>query len=222
MKDYQCVSCNARIHLTSDCTALSPVAINGIRELGLNAVLLCNACVENNERDNFIRGKAIASVNERLSEKLSAKLDNLDVGEKLKTMEQRLTDLVDEKIGNAVKTTREKVEHTNSAFVAVKKSTGTFEKSLKPQLNANLHENPKICFRIQGEKEDPAQSKDENFDLSNEKVKEVLTLFDVKPEITDIKRLGKFDKDGKTEDRFDNAIKGVRCEIGVGSMYRQP
>ena len=89
-KTYFCVSCNTHMHLTTECTALSPAAINGIIELGMNAMLLCNTCVENNERDNFIRGRAL--------EKVSEKLESLDVGKKLKNMEKRLTELVDSKI----------------------------------------------------------------------------------------------------------------------------
>ena len=98
------------MHLTTECTALSPAAINGMIELGMNAMLLCNTCVENNERDNFIRGRAPASVSE--------KLESLDVGEKLKNMEKRLTDLVDSKIGEAMTTACDKVEKTYAAVVA--------------------------------------------------------------------------------------------------------
>ena len=113
---------------------------------------LCNACVENKEPDRFIRGKALASMNKRLKEKLSAKLDNLDVGEKLKYKEQRLTNLVDEKIGNALKKTCEKVEQAYSAVVVVGKFRENFEKSVKPKMRAKLHYSPKLCFRIQGAK----------------------------------------------------------------------
>ena len=64
------------MHLTTECTAISPAAIKGIKELGMNAMLKCNTYVENNERDHFIRGRALASVSE--------KMESLDVGEKLK------------------------------------------------------------------------------------------------------------------------------------------
>ena len=101
-KSYTCVACNCNMNLTPECTALSPAAITGIKELGMNAVQLCNNCVEQNERDNFIRCRALAKVAE--------KVDSLDVGEKLKIMERRLTDLVDDKIGNATKMTCDKVE----------------------------------------------------------------------------------------------------------------
>ena len=103
------------MHLTTECTALSPAAINGLTEMGMIAMLLWNTCVENNERDNFIRGRALASVSE--------KLESLDVVEKLKNMEKRLTDLVDSKIGEAMTTTCDKVEKTYAAVAAVDKST---------------------------------------------------------------------------------------------------
>ena len=86
-KTYMCLSCNCQMHLTPECTALSTAAISGNKELGVNVMLLCNKCVENNERDNFIRGRALASVSEKLS--------TFDVGDKLKNMDKILTDLVD-------------------------------------------------------------------------------------------------------------------------------
>ena len=51
------------MHLTPDCTALSPAAITGIKELGMNAVLLCKNCVE---RDDFIRCRTLAKVTEKI------------------------------------------------------------------------------------------------------------------------------------------------------------
>ena len=95
------------MHLEPTCVGLSLVAINGIKELGPNVMLLCNTCLQNNERDNFIRCKTLANIDEKLS--------NIDVTESLKSMERRLTDLVDQKIGNAMKTTCDKVEKTYSA-----------------------------------------------------------------------------------------------------------
>ena len=75
---YSCVSCNSQMHMTPECTALLPTAKDGLKETGLNAMLLCNASVENNERDNFIRCRTLANANEII--------ENLDVGAKLKNM----------------------------------------------------------------------------------------------------------------------------------------
>ena len=82
------------MHLTTECTALSTAVISGIEESGVNVMLLCNKCAENNESDNFIRGRALASI--------SKKLSTLNVIDKLKNIEKRLTDLVDQKVGEAM------------------------------------------------------------------------------------------------------------------------
>ena len=150
-KTYFCVSCNTHMHLTTECTALSTAAINGIIELGMNAMLLCNTCVENNERDNFIRGRAL--------EKVSEKLESLDVGKKLKNMEKRLTELVDSKIGEAMTTTCDKVEKTYAAVVAVDKTTSGKTKGAQNAEAQKSNHNINQSFRIQGLKEDPSKSK---------------------------------------------------------------
>ena len=48
------------VHVTPECTALSPAATTGIKELGMKAMLLCNNCIEQNERDNFVRCQTIS------------------------------------------------------------------------------------------------------------------------------------------------------------------
>ena len=79
-KSHTCVACSCNILLTPECTALSPAAITGNKVLGMNAMLFCNNCVIQNERDNFIRCRNLARIAE--------KIDNLDVGEKLKNLER--------------------------------------------------------------------------------------------------------------------------------------
>ena len=39
-KSFTCVACNCNMLLTPECTALSPAAITGIKEFGMNAMLL--------------------------------------------------------------------------------------------------------------------------------------------------------------------------------------
>ena len=74
------------------------MAINGIKELGLNSILLCETCVTNNERDNFIKCRSMIQINEKIekeSEGIQARLEN---------MEKRVTALVDEKVESCTKT----------------------------------------------------------------------------------------------------------------------
>ena len=101
---FSCVSCNAQMHLESTCTGLNNTAINGIQDLGFNAMLLCDTCVLNNERDNFTKCRTMMKMNvkvENESEGIQARHEN---------MEKRLTALVDEKVENATKTTCEKMK----------------------------------------------------------------------------------------------------------------
>ena len=175
------------MHLTPECTALSPAAITGIKELDMNAILPCNNCVEQIERDNFIRCRTLAKVAE--------KIDSLDVGEKLKNMERRLTDLVDEKIGNVTKMTCDKVEKTYAAVVAVEATSGK-PKGVKTDVNSKSH-NINKCIRIQGIPEDPNKTKGENLVPTNNEVNDLLNSIGANAHVTKIRRLGKFRIDRK-------------------------
>ena len=64
-------------------------------------------------------------------------------------------------------------------------------KEVKHEIHHNINKN----FRIQGIGEDPEKSKGENFVPTTEKVHEVLNKLGVKPQIEEIKRLGKFSKE---------------------------
>ena len=184
---YTCQACNCNMHLTPECTVLSPAAITGIKELGMNAMLLCNNCVEQNERDNFIRCQTLSKVAE--------KIDSLDVGEELKNMERRLTDLVDEKIGNATKMTCDNVEKTYAAVVAVETTSGK-PKGVKTDENSKSH-NINKCIRIQGIPEDPNKKKGENLVPTNHEVNDLLNSIGANAHVTQIQRLGKFPNDRK-------------------------
>ena len=49
-KPFQCVCCTMLLNMTIECTLLSTTAIAGIQELGVICILLCNTCIDNNER----------------------------------------------------------------------------------------------------------------------------------------------------------------------------
>ena len=92
--DYACVACNCVLHLDT-CTGLSTDAINGIKELGANAMLICNTCLGKNERDKFIKGRAL--VDEQSSK--------VDIDGKLKSMETRINNMVETKLEEALNKT---------------------------------------------------------------------------------------------------------------------
>ena len=106
---FNCVGCNCHLHLDPTCTGLSPEDLNRIKEMGQNSMLLCIACVNNNERDAFIRNRTVMQVND--------KINQLNVTAKMESIEAKLSDLVEEKINEAVRKTHETVEESYASVV---------------------------------------------------------------------------------------------------------
>ena len=178
------------MHLDSTCTGLSSVAINGIKELGSNVMLFCNKCVQNNERDKFIRNGTAANMKESV--------DLESIQDSLKTMEARISNLVGDKVEQAFKSTCKKMEKSYSKVVATNIPKGTNQVKSKKEAQYGIEHNVAKSFRIQGIKEDPGKTRQENLVPASEEVLQVLNDIGVKqPQMQEIKRLGKFDKERK-------------------------
>ena len=54
------------MHFEPSCTGLTQVAVNGLKEAGQLAIFLCVKCLNNNERDNFIKIRTIDKMNEKI------------------------------------------------------------------------------------------------------------------------------------------------------------
>ena len=54
---YNCVSCGESMRMTTNCTDLEENAINVLKQLNKNVLLLCNRCVGNNQKDAIINTK---------------------------------------------------------------------------------------------------------------------------------------------------------------------
>ena len=70
---------------------------------------LCTACVKNNERDVFIRNQTLMQVND--------KIDQLNVIAKMESIEAKVTDLVEDKINEAMRKTHEIVKESYASAV---------------------------------------------------------------------------------------------------------
>ena len=187
-KTYCCVGCNQHMHLTTEYTALSNVAINGIKEPGNNWMLMCNTCLDNGERDVFIRCRA--------QTKVESVISDLKIDEKLSNLENKFSELVDSKLANLISKSCDKIEQKYAKMTAK-----TLEKAASVVTSSNSKTKVKsedlnisASFRIQGIAEDPEKTVDENLVPTTEKVKNILQSFNVNTEITSMKRLGKFDK----------------------------
>ena len=56
--DFHCFSCGVNFHLTKVCRALNDAALLGVKELGNNALLLCNDFVARKQRNRIIESAA--------------------------------------------------------------------------------------------------------------------------------------------------------------------
>ena len=176
------------MHLTPERTALSPTAINGLKKKGLKAMLQCNAHVKNNDCNKFIRCRIFANANEWIM--------NLDVGCELKNIDMILTDLVEQKIGNATNSTYEKVEQTYAAVVAVEKFTVSMQGKAEYKAEYILNDISQ-SFRIQGIPEDPTKTKGENLVPINDEVTEILSQIGATPKVLELKHLAKLSAEWK-------------------------
>ena len=143
-KSFACVSYKSQLHLTSECIALSNVALNGIRELVSNVMLLCNTCVDNKEHDSLIRGKNVANK------------EKVNIGEKFQKVDAKMTKLVDKKVIQALKMTPDKVEITYSSVLDAKAQKGSGRvqplkhQNYEPKFDYNISQS----FTMQGVAED--------------------------------------------------------------------
>ena len=62
VKRRGCVFLVTATDILLDMNAFLTAAISGIEELRANVMLFWNKCAENKNRDNFMRGRALASV----------------------------------------------------------------------------------------------------------------------------------------------------------------
>ena len=53
-EDFHCFTCGYRMHLNEKCTLLGKTEILGMKELGQNALLICNNCVALEKRNKLI------------------------------------------------------------------------------------------------------------------------------------------------------------------------
>ena len=98
------------MHLETSCTGLTNVALNGVKELGLSCMLLCNTCIENNERDNIIKSWTIHKANEQV--------EALKIANKLESLAVKLTSLIDKKVEEVLKVSCEEIQNSYSEKAA--------------------------------------------------------------------------------------------------------
>ena len=78
---YIRVTCNVHMLFEPSCSGLTQVAVNSLKEAGHLAILLCVKCLNNTERDNFIKCRTVDKMNEKFE------TETQQINKKLQTME---------------------------------------------------------------------------------------------------------------------------------------
>ena len=133
-KTYHCVACDCHIHLRSVCTGLTQVAVSGIAELGMSAMLLCNKCVQKNKRETFIRCIT--------SDKLEEKFEQFNFEAKMEQLKTSLTKLIETKVEEAMKTNSANVEDNYAKVLArsIPKTNETSNSKKRRQILRSKHQ----------------------------------------------------------------------------------
>ena len=147
-------------------------------------MLICNTCFEKNERDKFIKGRAL--VDEQSSK--------VDINGKLKSMETWINNMVERKLKVALNKTYEKVTDSYaSAVKSVQNASPLAQIDKKFAAAAKDHEILKN-FSISGVPEDVQKANDENLVPTTEEVKKIMSFLGVEPQVTEMRGLGNFNK----------------------------
>ena len=165
-KSYNCVACGCHMHLEPTCTGLSNVAIKVIKELRRNAMLLCNVCIENNERDHFIRNRTVNNLEEKINKNMSSNAE---------TLETQIAQIVEKKINEAMRKTHDKIDES---YANVVKKVESYKNVNSPQNSKNNYNSTihsiEHNVRVQGIHEDPNKPRDVNLGQTHEKLQEIL------------------------------------------------
>ena len=183
---YICVACDVLVHFEPNCTGLTQSAINCLKKAGQLAMPLCVKCLNNNERDNFIKSRTIDKINEKIE------TETQEINKKLQIMEESITAVVDTRVDKALKTLCEKVDKSYAEAVAVQPKTVGAISILHSKEPPDLDHIIIKSIRIQEIPEYPDKSKAENLVPTTNEVNDVLNRIGVTTQITELKRLGKF------------------------------
>ena len=145
--------------------------------------------MKKHDRDNFIQGRELASISE--------KLKTFDVGDRMKNMDKTLTDLVDQTVSEAMKSTCEKVEKTYAVVIAVEKSTETGEThaSQKVDKGKKSQHQPKLAKPGVTKRAYKKQRKE--IVATNAKMNDFQDPMGIKLSVVELKRLGEFEAERK-------------------------
>ena len=164
--DFHCFSCRVNFHLTKNCTALNDAALLGVKELGHNALLLCNDCVARKQRDRIIES--------------AAKIQQPKDDKQLKSLQTEVTEInkaISELKKSFVKQPIPKQTHMGAEHPTPKKTK-----------EAEIPEG----IRVRGVPESTSKLARERKEHDMKEISDLMTFLSTECEITETKRIGPY------------------------------
>ena len=163
---FVCHGCQLVMHWTARCTGFSDNVLADLEEVRMNILLLCNNCAMNGTRDEIISRASRNQVEETLKPEL----------ETIRTTSEQ----INLSMKNFEKTASHKI---NDATTSIP-NEGKKERAADP-----------LSIRIRGVKECNKKEACDRLKEDSEAVSDILeSLIARRPQLTNVKRLGKYDK----------------------------
>ena len=162
---FNCVSCGDSMHLTPKCSGMSEKAIYGLQEIRQNVLLICNDCVQNNQRD-------------RVLDNLASSRESPDVAEIAKSFDEVKSEI--SKIRAEIKS-----PPPEPTKPAVRQPAQPIIRE-KPTFDG---------VRFRGIPESSGKTARERYDEDVLKVKEILAHMDIDCPMDDVKRVGTYENE---------------------------
>ena len=156
--DFHCFSCGVNFHLTKGCTSLNDAALLGVKELGNIALLLCNDCVAQKQRDRIIES--------------AAKTQKPKDDKQLKCLQTEVTEI------------KKAISELKESFVKQPILKQTHHPTPKKNVQAETPEG----IRVRGVPESTSKLARERNENDMKEISDLMTFLSVECEITEIKR----------------------------------
>ena len=168
---FACFTCGCKMHLSEKCTKLSKTAIEGIKALGQNALLLCNLCITLKKRDRLIEAGT------KLQQSAPAE------DKRLKSLQSEV---------NEIKKALDEIKETvTSNPTAGQNNVGTAPgPEIVPARQAK-------GIRVRGIPESNAKSALQRQQHDMHEIKEMLNHMELECDITEVRRIGQQQQDRK-------------------------
>ena len=185
---FNCVGCGLSLHMKPECVGISNQANIGLMEISQNILTFCNDCVKNNQKDKVLY-KIASHQDDSSTSHLAEKVEN-----EIKSTAKNHGDQM-QKVLEVVDEIKGKISTIGSEMK--KAPTVPEPNNPKTRVPTKKQANKENCdgIRLRGIPEMDSENARERLEDDTAQVADILSFLQIECPITDLKRIGPFDKD---------------------------